>query len=68
MKILRILYNYDLKIWELYHEDLNEKIAQDNNIYELIVTADIIAKLIKPSKIVFIPQNILKEILLNEYL
>jgi hypothetical protein len=56
-----------MKSWDLYHQDLNEVIASDSNIYELIITADIIAKLIKPSQIVFIPQNIIKEILLSEY-
>lgn len=67
MKKLKIVYNYKERMWELYHEDLNERIAYDHNIYELIITADIIAKLIKPSQIVFIPQNIIKEILLSEY-
>lgn len=65
---LRIIYNYDEKIWELYHQDLSDKIAYDNNIYNLILTADEIAKLIKPSKIVFIPQKILKEIVIKEYI
>lgn len=67
MKKLKIVYNYQKKAWDLYHQDLNEVIATDSNIYELIITADIIAKLIKPSQIVFIPQNIVKEILLSEY-
>ncbi len=64
---LRIIYNYDNKIWELFHQDLNERIAFNHNIYDLIVTADAIAKLIKPSQIIFVPQNLIKEIVINEY-
>ncbi|WP_008826378.1 hypothetical protein [Haloplasma contractile] len=64
---LRIVYNYRYKVWELYHEDVNEMLAQDKNIYNLILVADSIAKLIKPSRVVFIPQEIIKEILINEY-
>ncbi|MDF2699501.1 MAG: hypothetical protein K0Q49_1057 [Haloplasmataceae bacterium] len=67
MKKLRIVYNYKYRIWELFHQDVNERIAYDKSIYDLIVTADIIAKLIKPSQVVFIPQNLLSEILINEY-
>lgn len=67
MKKLKIVYNHQKKTWDLYHQDLNEVIASDHNIYELIITADIIAKLIKPSQIVFIPQQMFKEILLSQY-
>ena len=67
MKKLKIVYNHQKKTWDLYHQDLNEVIARDHNIYELIITADIIAKLIKPSQIVFIPQQMFKEILLSQY-
>lgn len=65
---LRIIYNYDKKIWELFHQDLNERIAFDSNIYNLILTADEIAKLIIPAQILFVPQNIIKEIVIKEYL
>ena len=64
---LRIIYNYEKKIWELFHQDLKERIACNHNIYELIVTADAIAKLIKPAQILLVPQNLLKEIVINEY-
>lgn len=67
MKKLKIMYNHQQKAWDLYHQDFSEVIASDKNIYELIVTADIIAKLIKPSQIVFIPQQLVKEILLSQY-
>jgi len=65
---LRIIYNYSKKIWELFHQDLNEQIACNHNIYDLIVTADAIAKLIKPAQIIFVPQNLVKEIIINEYI
>lgn len=65
---LRIIYNYEKKIWDLFHEDLIERIACNHNIYDLIVSANTIAKLIKPAQIVFVPQNLLKEIVINEYI
>ncbi|QVK18969.1 hypothetical protein KHQ81_04455 [Mycoplasmatota bacterium] len=65
---LRIIYNYEKKIWELFHQDLVEKIACNHNIYDLIVTGDAIAKLIKPAQIIFVPQNLMKEIIINEYM
>lgn len=67
MKKLKVVYNPKVRSWELYHQDLNELIARDHNIYELLITADIIAQLIKPAQIVFIPQTLVKEILLSEY-
>lgn len=67
MKKLKIVYNYQKKAWDLFHQDLQEVIATDHNIYELIITAEIIAKLIKPSQIVFIPQHMIKEIIISEY-
>lgn len=65
---LRLIYNYEKKIWELFHQDLKERIASNHNIYDLIVTADTIAKLIKPAQILFVPQNLVKEIIINEYM
>jgi len=64
---LRILYNHDKKIWELFHQDVMERIACNHNIYGLIVTADSIAQLIKPAQILFVPLNLMKEIVINEY-
>lgn len=64
---LRIVYNYDKKIWELFHQDVMERIACDHNIYGLIRTADNIAKLIKPAQVLFVPLNVMKEIVINEY-
>ncbi|HEY8364925.1 MAG TPA: hypothetical protein VIK84_05070 [Haloplasmataceae bacterium] len=64
---LKIIYNYDKKIWELFHQDVVERIACDHNIYDLIITADTIAKLIKPSQLIFVPLNLMKEIVINEY-
>lgn len=52
---------------ELYHQDVEIEIASNHNIYELIMTADLIAKLIKPAQVVFIPQSLPKEIVINEY-
>lgn len=65
---LRIVYNYDKKIWELFHQDVMERIAYNHNIYGLIVTADSIARLIKPAQILFVPLNVMKEIIINEYI
>lgn len=65
---LRIVYNYDKKIWELFHQDVVERIAYNHNIYGLIVTADSIARLIKPAQILFVPLNVMKEIIINEYI
>ncbi len=65
---LRIKYNYDKKVWELFHQDVIENIACNHNIYGLIVTADTIAKLIKPAQIIFVPLNLMKEIVINEYI
>lgn len=64
---LRILYNYEKKRWELYHQDVDIEIASNHNIYDLIITADLIAKLIKPAQVVFVPQSLPKEIVINEY-
>ncbi len=65
---LKIIYNYENRIWELFHQDLIDKIACNHNIYDLIVTAHAIAKLIKPAQIIFVPQNLMKEIVINEYM
>ncbi|HEY8436326.1 MAG TPA: hypothetical protein VIK63_04690 [Haloplasmataceae bacterium] len=67
MNKLKIVYHSGKQIWQLCHEDLQDIIATDHNIYELIITADIIAKLMKPCQIVFIPQHVIKELLLSEY-
>ena len=65
---LKLVYNFDQKIWELFHQDVSERIAYDNDIYGLIKVADSIAKLIKPAKVIFVPLNLMKELVINEYM